>query len=55
MSTDVPAASPWQCPISGHALPDLPPHRHLPARDPQPGPDRALPPAHPEAPGLPFW
>jgi len=25
----------------------------LPARDPEPGPDRALPTAHPEAPALP--
>ncbi len=31
-------------PSSGHPLPDLPPHRRLPARPPQRGPDRALPP-----------
>jgi len=31
-------------PASGHALPDLPPHRRAQAREPQRGPDRALPP-----------
>ena len=31
-------------PSSGHALPDLSPHRRVPARQPQRGPDRALPP-----------
>jgi hypothetical protein len=31
-------------PASGHPLPDLPPHRGLPARHPHRGPDRALPP-----------
>ena len=29
---------------SGHPLPDLPPHRRLPARHPHRSPDRALPP-----------
>jgi hypothetical protein len=31
-------------PFAGHPLPDLPPHRRIPARPPQRGPDRALPP-----------
>jgi hypothetical protein len=31
-------------PPAGHPLPDLPPHRGVPARQPQRGPDRALPP-----------
>ena len=31
-------------PAAGHALPDLPPHRRVPARQPHRGPDRALPP-----------
>jgi hypothetical protein len=31
-------------PAAGHALPDLPPHRRVPAREGQRGPDRALPP-----------
>jgi len=31
-------------PAAGHALPDLPPHRRIPARQPHRGPDRALPP-----------
>jgi hypothetical protein len=43
----------FRMPLTGHALPDLPPHRRLPAREPQRGPDRALPPGHPEALGLP--
>jgi hypothetical protein len=33
-----------RCPPAGHPLPDLPPHRGVPARQPQRGPDRALPP-----------
>src|SRR5258708_14239340 len=36
-------------PSSGHALPDLPPHRRLPARQPHRGPDRALPPGPPHS------
>ena len=36
---------PCDCdPASGHALPDLPPDGRMPAREPQRGPDRALPP-----------
>jgi hypothetical protein len=31
-------------PAAGHPLPDLPAHRGVPARQPQRGPDRALPP-----------
>ena len=31
-------------PSSGHALPDLPPYRRVPAGQPQRSPDRALPP-----------
>src|SRR6266699_7232884 len=31
-------------PAAAHPLPDLPPHRGVPARQPQLGPDRALPP-----------
>jgi hypothetical protein len=31
-------------PAAGHPLPDLPPHRGVPARQPQRGPDPALPP-----------
>jgi len=31
-------------PSSGHALPDLPPRRRVPARQSQQGLDRALPP-----------
>jgi len=53
MSTDVPAASPWPLPISRSRAARSATAPPLPARDPQPGPDRALPPAHPEAPGLP--
>lgn len=34
-----------RCPSSGHALRDLPPHRRVPARQPERGPDRALPPS----------
>ena len=33
-----------RCPPAGHPLPDLPPHRGVPARQPQRGPERALPP-----------
>jgi hypothetical protein len=36
-------------PSSGHALSDLPPHRRIPARQPQRGPDRALPPGPPRS------
>ena len=39
-------------PSSGHPLPDMPPHRRLPAREGQRCPDRALPPGPPETPGL---
>src|SRR5579862_9000583 len=31
-------------PATGHPLPDLPPYRRVPARQPHRGPDRALPP-----------
>ena len=41
-------------PSSRHALPDLPPHRRLPARQPERGPDRALPPGPPRSAGPPF-
>jgi hypothetical protein len=36
-------------PASGHALPDLPPHRRVPAWEPQRGPNRALPPGPPRS------
>jgi len=48
---------PFPCdryPAAGHPLPDLPAHRGVPARQPQRGPDRALPPGPSRSARCPF-